>query len=531
MQSSSSSFFFTRAFLLCLFAGALTVFSFAPFKIWPLQLLALACLFYCAQQMPNTQRAAWLGWAFSFSSIAVGTHWLYVSLHDYGGLHPLLTVLAVALLAAGLGLLYAIAVAAATWLSLRIKNAGITFLLILPACWMLADWTRGWIFTGFSWLVTGYAHTTSPLSGYAALIGVYGLGWLAAVLAGCLALMLRQRALHKPALAFLICIPLLGYVLQSLTWTKPVGSLISVRLLQGNVAQEMKFAPDQLNQSLLMYQSMLTETSADLIVTPETAIPVFIQELPTDYIKNLSDFANKTQSQLIIGIPWTTAPDVYFNSVIGLGSATSNTSSNAINNPSNNKINDTSNNDYRYNKHHLVPFGEFIPLGAHWFINLMHIPLGDFTRGDVIQSPMQVKDQWILPNICYEDLFGEEIASQLRAAQQQSKPVASVLLNVSNIAWFGDTIALPQHLQISQMRTLETGRPMLRSTNTGATAIINAHGQLEAALPAFERASLAGQVQGMQGQTPYILFGNFLPVGLACSLLILLWWRARRNQP
>jgi apolipoprotein N-acyltransferase len=201
---------------------------------------------------------------------------------------------------------------------------------------------------------------------------------------------------------------------------------------------------------------------------------------------------------------------VYFNSVLGLGA--SNTTA------------------YRYDKHHLVPFGEFIPLGARWFINLMHIPLGDFTRGQEIQAAMPVKDQWILPNICYEDLFGEEIAHQLRAAQQQGKPVASVLLNVSNIAWFGDTIALPQHLQISQMRTLETGRPMLRATNTGATAIINAQGQVVAALPAFERATLSGQVQGMQGQTPYILFGNFLPVGLACSLLLLLWLRARRNH-
>jgi apolipoprotein N-acyltransferase len=188
-----------------------------------------------------------------------------------------------------------------------------------------------------------------------------------------------------------------------------------------------------------------------------------------------------------------------------------------------------SNNIYRYDKHHLVPFGEFIPVGAHWFINLMHIPLGDFTRGDLIQAAMSVKDQWILPNICYEDLFGEEIASQLKAAQKQGKPVASILLNVSNIAWFGDTIALPQHLQISQMRTLETGRPMLRATNTGTTAIINAQGRLVDALPAFERASLSGQVQGMQGQTPYVLFGNVLPVGLACCVLILLWWRARRN--
>ena len=510
MQALPSSISFPRAIVLCLLAGGLSVLSFAPFKIWPLQLIALATLFYSAQQMTSIQRVAWLGWAFAFSSLAIGTHWLYVSLHDYGGLHPLLTVSAVLLLAAGLGLLYAAALAAAAWLSHRIKNISIAYLLIMPACWMLADWTRGWIFTGFSWLATGYAHTASPLSAYAAYVGVYGLSWLAGLLAGCIALMLHQKSRNKLALGLLLGLPLFGLILQTHSWTTPIGSQITVRLLQGNVAQEMKFAPNQLNQTLLMYQQMLIEQPADLIVTPETALPVFPSELPADYLKNLSDFAQTTRSQLIIGLPWTTAPDVYFNSVLGLG--TNNTT------------------PYRYDKHHLVPFGEFIPLGAHWFINLMHIPLGDFTRGQEIQAAMPVKDQWILPNICYEDLFGEEIAHQLRAAQQQGKPVASVLLNVSNIAWFGDTIALPQHLQISQMRTLETGRPMLRATNTGATAIINAQGELLASLPAFERATLTGQVQGMQGQTPYILFGNFLPVGLACSLLFLLWLRARRNH-
>ena len=290
MQALPSSISFPRAILLCLLAGGLSVLSFAPFKIWPLQLIALAALFYSAQQMTSIRHAAWLGWAFSFSSLAIGTHWLYVSLHDYGGLHPLLTVCAVLLLAAGLGLLYAATLAAAAWLSLQIKNISLSYLLIMPACWMLADWTRGWIFTGFSWLATGYAHTASPLSAYAAYVGVYGLSWIAGLLAGCIALILHQKSRNKLASGLLLGLPLFGLILQTHSWTTPIGSQITVRLLQGNVAQEMKFAPNQLNQTLLMYQHMLIEQPADLIVTPETAIPVFPSELPADYLNNLSDF-------------------------------------------------------------------------------------------------------------------------------------------------------------------------------------------------------------------------------------------------
>jgi apolipoprotein N-acyltransferase len=177
---------------------------------------------------------------------------------------------------------------------------------------------------------------------------------------------------------------------------------------------------------------------------------------------------------------------------------------------------------YRYDKHHLVPFGEFIPPGARWFVDLMTIPLGDFGRGDLVQPAFRVKDQWVLPNVCYEDLFGEEIAAQLSAAADRNAPVPSLLLNVSNIAWFGDTIALPQHVQISQMRSLETGRPMLRATNTGMTAVIDERGRISAQLPSYTRGSLAVTVQGTRGATPYTRLGNSLPVGLASILFLML---------
>jgi apolipoprotein N-acyltransferase len=319
--------------------------------------------------------------------------------------------------------------------------------------------------------------------------------------------------LHKKALALLILIPVFGIALQSVRWTSPMGQKISVRLLQGNVPQDMKFEAGKLAESLEMYRQMITAAPADLIATPETALPMFASQLPQGYLEQFATYAHDSGSNIVVGVPWTTGPGIYLNSVLGIPANSANPDSSA----------------YRYDKHHLVPFGEFIPPGARWFIDLMQIPLGDFGRGDLLQPPMKIKDQWLLPNICYEDLFGEEIATQLEAAHMRGSPMASILLNVSNIAWFGDTIALPQHLQISQMRTLETGRPMLRATNTGATAVIDAQGKVTASLPAYTRATLAAEVQGTEGRTPYIVMGNSLPIGLAGLLLLLCWWQGRRQ--
>jgi apolipoprotein N-acyltransferase len=495
-----------RPKLLALVAGGLTVFAFAPFGVWPLQILCLALLFILALRAETVRAAFHLGWAFGSASMTTGTYWLYISLHDYGGLPALLAMLAVGLLAIALGLFYASAIGAAKWLMQRSQGALTKALLILPACWMLADWLRGWIFTGFPWIATGYAHTESPLAGFAPLVGVYGIGWLAALLAGCITLLKMHR---KPALALLILIPVAGIALQNIHWTTPQGHPISVRLLQGNVAQDLKFDSEQLAHSLNLYQQLIQQEPADLIATPETALPMLATQLPAGYLEQIAGFGKVSGSTLIIGVPWTTAPGVYLNSVLGLADGAA---------------------SYRYDKHHLVPFGEFIPPGARWFIDLMQIPLGDFGRGDLLQPPIRVKDQWLLPNICYEDLFGEEIAAQLSAAHSRGTPQASILLNVSNIAWFGDSIALPQHLQISQMRTLETGRPMLRATNTGATAVIDGRGVVTASLPPFTSGALKAQVQGMQGQTPYIVLGNSLPVGLASLLLLCLWWIVSRRS-
>lgn len=498
-------------------AGACNVFAFAPFGLWPLQILLLAILFRLLHGATSVRHGAALGMAYGWGWAAAGVHWLYVSMHHYGGMPAWMAALAVALLALWLGLFAAFASGATLWLRRRWHlSPTLAFLLVAPALWALGEWLRGWIFTGFPWLVSGYAHSAGPLAGFAPVVGVYGIGWLAALAAAALALLPE----HRKALALPVVLLAAGWGLQAVSWTDAHGSPIAVRLLQGNVPQEMKFERDRIAETLADYAFMIRQQPADLIATPETALPLLSNQLPEDYLPRLAAFARDSGSHIVIGLPVSDGPGRYANSVLGLAPMTGAAG--------------TQGTPYRYDKHHLVPFGEFIPPGFRWFVDMMRIPLGDFTRGAPLQAPFQVKDQWVLPNICYEDLFGEEIADQLAAGYFDKIPQASVLLNVSNIAWFGDTIALPQHLQISQMRSLETGRPMLRATNTGATAVIDHKGRVTAQLAPFSKDVLAARVQGYTGATPYILLGNgpiMLLALLALPLARFLRWKKAGKPP
>jgi len=493
-----------RELVIAALAGGASVFSFAPFGWWPLQFLLLAWLFYQVGLGTSVKRATLLGWAFGLGWSIGAMHWLYILMTRFAHLPAILGAIGIVLLGLYMGLFGAFATGVATWLRRRWSLPLMPFvLLVLPVSWGVSEWMRGWVFTGFPWSVSGYAHNTSPLAGYAPLVGVYGIGVLVAFCGGCLT-MLTQRA-RLPAIGMLAAVLAIGYGTSQIEWTQETGTPITVRLLQGNVPQDHKFDYAFLSSILQKYHALVTDAPADLIATPETAIPSFPQELPSGYLDNLQRFATNSGSTLAVGIPLLDGPRKYANSVIALSPLPT---------------------SYRYDKAHLVPFGEFIPPGFRWFTDMLNIPLNDATRGKVMQAPFPVKDQLVLPNICYEDVFGEEIAYQLRNAPRP----ATLLLNMSNLSWYGQSYAIPQHLQISRMRTLETGRPMLRSTNDGATALIDGRGRIVQQLPFYKEGVLTATVRGTTGMTPFIRFGNYGFLLLGALALAGAWFSGRHYR-
>lgn len=503
--------------LLAAILGVAHTQAYAPHTWWWLQLLSLAGLVALVAGARRTRSAAATGYAFGLGWFLSGVWWLYISLHVYGEMPAWMALLAVLMLSGAISLYPALAAATWHWLMTRRATAASRTAALAPlafgAAWGMSEWLRGVVFTGFPWLSSGYAHTDGPLAGYAPLVGVYGIGALAATVAALLVAAVRCLGSASPggkragalALAAAVALPLGGAALVPIAWTTPAGKPISVRLLQGNVAQDIKFEPAGVRRSLDLYRDLITAAPADLVVTPETAFPVILQNLPVDIATAVRDFTVASGSTVLFGAAGADSPVDFTNSVFGLGPLTERL--------------------YRYNKHHLVPFGEFIPLGFHWFVDMMKMPLGDFRRGRLDQAPLPVRGIMVAPNICYEDLFGEGIAETLR-----SQPVpANILVNVTNLAWFGDTIALDQHLQISRMRALETRRPMLRSTNTGMTAVVTPDGVVAARLPTFTVGTLTANVQGTQGLTPYVRWGN-IPALAACLLVLALAaWRRQRG--
>lgn len=480
--------------------GALATLGFAPLDYAGAAVAGLAgLLFLVSGTAPR--RAFLLGWAYGLGFFMVGVSWVYVSMHDVGGMPAALAALAVFLFAAYLALFPA----TATGLAAIIAGPRPTgALFVAPACWVVLEWLRGWLFTGFPWLALGYAGTGGPFAPFAPLVGVYGLGWLYAFAAAAVVdFAQRHKVLCWPRLhARDAALPLLlvaGTMLSQVEWTVADGSRVKVALLQGNIAQDLKFEAARFESTLATYKRLIEAHPADITVLPETALPRMLHALPREYLDDLRAGAHAAGANLIIGVPRAESSERYFNSAVSLGAAPS----------------------QRYDKVHLVPFGEFIPWGFRWFVDAMKIPLGDFTRGSKTPQPMQLGSQRVAVNICYEDLFGEEIIRQL--------PEASLLVNISNIAWFGDSLAPHQHLQISRMRALETGRMMLRATNTGMTAVIGADGRVIRQLPPFTEGVLVAEVQGRTGSTPYVHLGNW-PIICACALTLLLAWR-RRAQP
>ena len=458
--------------------------AFAPLGFFPLALLTFGLLahFWIGA---TPRQAFWSGYAFGLGLFGAGVSWVYVSLHTFGAMPLPLAALATFLFCAFLALFPAVA----GWLQARIPaQAAVRACLLIPAAWTLIEWLRSWIFTGFPWLSVGYASVGWPLQGYAPLLGVFGLSFMTVSLGGMAWLLFQRQRLLVFATTF-IAIIVAGQALRHVHWTEPAGEPVSAALLQGNIEQDLKFRPERYAAILATYVRLAEGARAKLIVFPETSIPRFLDRIEPEFLEQLAGVARRNGGDLLLGVPYRTRGGEYFNSVISLGSSP----------------------PQAYHKSHLVPFGEFIPPGFGWVLGVLQVPLSDFSRGGHDQAPIAAAGQRVAVNVCYEDAFGDEIARRVREA--------TILVNVSNVAWFGDSLAPAQHLQIARLRAVETGRMHLAATNTGITAAIDRDGRVLARLPQYTEGRLEVSAQGYAGATPYASYADW-PVVIV-SLLVL----------
>ncbi len=476
--------------------------AWAGMPVWLLQIVGFATLALALRDARSVRQAFFEGLWCATVWLALTFSWLFVALHTYGGLHVALACLAVVTLAAALGLYYAAACAAYGWVAThRAPWSSVAF----AALWTMAELARGTWLTGFGWGATGYAHVDSPLAWYAPWIGVYGLGAIAAWLGACLSQwQTRRRTLLVGTIALFGLPWVAGSQLPH--WTAPTGAL-TVELLQGAIPQDEKFELSKgVPLALAWYAQHLQAATADLVVAPEVAIPLLPRDLPADYMPVLQSRFATGQQAAMLGIALGSYADGYTNSVLGLVPGFTA--------------------PWRYDKHHLVPFGEFTPPSFKWFMALLNNPLGDFNRGDIGQASLPWRGQRLAAHVCYEDLFGEELA--VRFLDSAKSP--TIFVNVSNLGWFGDTYAIHQHLNIARMRALELQRPFIRATNTGATAIVDYQANVGPALPNLVRGVLQGTVEGRSGTTPYAWWAaraGLWPLWLLALGVVLAAWRSR----
>jgi apolipoprotein N-acyltransferase len=504
-------------------AGALHACCFALFDTqwsWALSLLCvsgLAAAWFTAESM-KTRMTFTL--AFSLGWFVAGLYWLHITMHKYGGMHWILAATAVVLFAIYLSSFFVAAAALYSYCSKR--KTSLAQAALFAACMTAADLARGYLFTGFPWIATGYAQIDSPLASLAPVIGVYGLSfvvyWMAAVLAWNLTLAKNaRRSVTAKVVTVLTGLSLVACpLLAKVPWTEP-GQNLSVALIQTNFEQAMKFDPQQIEGNMLRALALADAANAQLIVFPETVWPVAFEvtkpQMRDIFRSILSKPKEVGQSRaFVMGLPYihSTGEPRMSNAVAVFDSPNQIDPTSAAFSPA-----------YVYSKQHLVPFGEFIPLGFAWFVDMLGMPLGEFRRGGIDQGSFKINTTTVAFNICYEDLFGEEIAAQATKAQ--------VLINVSNLGWFDRSLAIAQHLNIARMRALETQRPMLRATNTGATAVIEPNGKISAAAPYWQEQTVTAQIRGTTGLTPYVRWTNWPVVVLVCVLigLIATWQRAK----
>jgi len=490
--------------LIAFIGGTLAVLSLAPFDIWPLAILSLA-VFYLGLRELNPKQAFYRGWCYGFGLFLAGVHWVYVSIHDYGAASPLLAGFLTLVFCAGLALLLAIS----AWLwarFLRLNRYPLVDALAFAALWTLQEIFRGWFLGGFPWLYLGYSQLAAPLAGLLPLGSVWLASFVLALSAALLTGLIHLR--KKPfelaaALALLLAPWAFGWALKNHQWTQPLGEPLTVAAVQGNVAQQLKWQPEQLAAQLELYAQMTASAErTDLVIWPEAAIPM-LKEQVEPYLAQVANFAKSRQAALITGVPLR-ENGRFYNALITLGEGRG-----------------------TYLKQKLVPFGEYVPLEEllRGLIAFFDLPMSAFSAGAANQSPLIAKNTKVAPLICYEVVYP-------MLARSSAAP-SELLLTVSNDAWFGRSIGPWQHLQMAQARALESGRPMIRGTNNGISALINPFGQISEQIPQFEQAVLYGKIRPMQGQTPWLRWG-IAPLLSGCLLIVAIAvirrWRFKKNE-
>jgi apolipoprotein N-acyltransferase len=490
-----------RGDVLALVAGIAMPVAFAPFGWSPVAILSLAVLFRTWLNL-RPGRAFWRGWLFGLGMFGVGIAWVQISVHQFGlpvlafsASVTALLVMFMALYPALVGLM----VQRWFWI-----NPRASLLAAMPALWALVEWLRGWLFTGFPWLSVGYSQIDSPLAAYAPVGGVFLVGLAVALCAGALALLPEER--RRPFLV-LSAVWLIALGLSHVPWTKADGTALNVALVQGGIEQGQKWDPEMKDRTLGLYRQLSERYwgEARIIVWPETAIPAFGSEVK-DFLAEINDRASRSGTDIVLGVPVDDRDGQgqiadYYNSIITLGSAVS-----------------------RYDKRHLVVLGEYPPFQSILMpiLRSLSIPMSEFSHGAHEQAPLSAAGLKLAPSVCFEDAFGEEVIDFL--------PQSQLLVNVSNDAWFGDSLAPHQHLEIARMRALETGRYLLRATNNGISAIIDPQGRIVGRSPQFIAHVLGGTVIPHAGATLYVVVGNALLVVLALAILAGVRLRARHRE-
>ncbi len=489
--------------LIALLAGALLTLGFAPFSVFPVAIISPAVLLALWLSASSPKQSFWLGWLFGLGFFGTGVYWVFISINTYGNTTFFVSILITCLMIAVLALFPAFL--GMVFTRFFPKNNTSKILFAFPALWVLFEWIRSWIFSGFPWLFIGYSQMHSPLRGFAPFLSVYGVSLITVFCSALLFLLIKKifeknyRTAIFCALTFLI-LWITGALFSLISWTKPSGFPIQVSLVQGNIPQQVKWSPDQVQPTVDRYVELTDpHWNSQIIIWPESAIPVPLSSA-AEFMQKMAEMAGQHNATFITGIPVKAPNDQgYYNGIIAVGKGSG-----------------------MYIKHRLVPFGEYIPFRkvCGRVMDLLHVPMSDFIPGDAKPHPIMANDKKIAAFICYEIAYPEQV--RMRDGN------IDIILTVSNDAWFGHSIAQAQHVEMAEMRALEMGRPVLFASNDGITAVIDARGKIQSDAPQHEAYVLTDDVQTTEGKTPWQRWG-MVPIALLFFIFLLIALRDRKN--